>query len=403
MNQVVISGVGAVSAAGIGADVLWDAASKGISGMSDIQYEWEPHNPNVIFHGGIVKGFNFTDHFERSEQILYDPFTYYALLATKEAIKDSGLSDKEIAGSRTAVIFGTGLGGASTFDLTSYKQYALNEKRLSPFTVPKIMPNAAASHICIKHKINGPSYTIATACASSTQAIGLGMSLIKSGIVDRAIVGGSEAMISPGVMRTWEVMRALSPTAIRPFSKDRDGTALGEGSGMLVLENEAINRARNGNYVARIIGYGTTTDGKDIVKPDLDGAAAAMTAALTNARISNSDIDYINAHGTGTKLNDANEVAAIKRVFNSHISKLSVSSTKPVTGHVLGGTGALEAIITAKAIQNQFIPPTINYNEPDEECDINITPNTGIQKQINYAISNSFAFGGINAVIVLSQ
>ena len=400
---VVISGMGAVSAAGLNVTELWNCAAQGISGIHTFSYDWAPHSPNVIFHGGKVQGFNFTDYFERSEHLLYDPFTAYALVATKEAIKNSELTEDELSGSRTAVIFGTGLGGASTFDLTSYKQYALNEKRLSPFTVPKIMPNAAASHICIKHKINGPSYTIATACASSTQAIGLGMSLINSGIVDRAIVGGAEAMISPGVMRTWEVMRALSPTSIKPFSKDRDGTALGEGAGILILENEAINRARNGKRIARIIGYGTTTDGKDIVKPDLDGAAAAMTAALTNARISNSDIDYINAHGTGTKLNDANEIAAIKKVFGSYADKLSISSTKPITGHVLGGTGALEAIITAKAIQEQFIPPTVNYNEVDEECNLDITPNIGKQRQIKYAMSNSFAFGGINAVIVLSQ
>jgi nodulation protein E len=401
--NIVISGMGAVSAAGIGVDILWDKAAKGISGIHKFTYDWEPHNPNVIFHGGKVTGFNFTDHFEKSAQLLYDPFTAYALVATKEAIKNSGLADDELSGSRTAVIFGTGLGGASTFDLTSYKQYALNEKRLSPFTVPKIMPNAAASHICIRHKINGPSYTIATACASSTQAIGLGMSLIASGIVDRAIVGGSEAMISPGVMRTWEVMRALSPTSIKPFSSDRDGTVLGEGAGMLVLENESINIARNGNRIASIIGYGTTTDGKDIVKPDLEGAVSAMTAALTNARISNSEIDYINAHGTGTILNDANEANAILNVFRSNADILSVSSTKPITGHVLGGTGALEAIITAKAIQNQFIPPTINHTLMDENCKLDITPNIGKRRQIKYAMSNSFAFGGINAVLVLAQ
>lgn len=394
--------MGAVSAPGLGVNKLWKYASEGISGIDTFTHEWELHQPNVIFHGGKVRGFNFNDHFNKTDLLFYDPFTSYALIATREAIKDSGLTKDELSGSRTAVIFGTGLGGASTFDFTSHRQYALNSKKLSPFSIPKIMPNAAASHICIENSINGPSYTIATACASSTQAVGLGMSLIKSGIVDRAIVGGSEAMISPGVMKTWEVMRALTPTSIKPFSKDRDGTVLGEGAGILILEEGTINKARNGNRIARIIGYGTTTDGKDIVRPDLEGAVTAMTSALSNARISASDIDYINAHGTGTKLNDANEIAAIKKVFGSYADKLSISSTKPITGHVLGGTGALEAIITVKAIQEQFIPPTINYNELDEECNLDITPNTGKQRQIKYAMSNSFAFGGINAVLIFA-
>jgi nodulation protein E len=403
MKNVVISGMGAVTAAGIGIDKLKHAAFNGISGIHDFEYEWSGHNPNTIFHGGKVRDFVFTDHFDRSAELIYDKFTAYALVAVREAIERSSLTAKEIAGPRTAVIFGTGLGGASTFDLTSYKQYSLNEKRLSPFTVPKIMPNAAASHICIQHKITGPTFTIATACSSSTQAIGLGLQLIRSGTVDRAIVGGSEAMISPGVMKTWEVMRALSPSSIKPFSKNRDGTVLGEGAGILILESEESNLAREGSYHAKLVGFGTTTDGKDIVKPDLDGAVSAMQAALDDANLHPSQIDYINAHGTGTQLNDANETAAIKKVFERFSNTLHVSSTKPITGHVLGGTGAIEAIVTVLAIQNDYIPPTINFEEVDEACDLNITPNVGQAKPIRYALSNSFAFGGINAVLAFEN
>jgi len=404
MKNVVVSGMGAVTAAGIGIEKLKHAAFNGISGIEKIEYEWSsPHQSISVHQGAKVKDFTFTDHFDRSAELVYDKFTAYALVAVREAIQNSGLTEEEIAGSRTAVIFGTGLGGASTFDHTSYKQYALNEKRLSPFTVPKIMPNAAASHICIQHKITGPTFTIATACSSSTQAIGLGMQLIRSGVVDRAIVGGSEAMISPGVMKTWEVMRALSTTSIKPFSKNRDGTVLGEGAGILILESEEANNVRGGYHLAKLIGFGTTTDGKDIVKPDLDGAISAMKAALLDANLEPSQIDYINAHGTGTPLNDANEIAAIKSVFGEYANNLSISSTKPITGHVLGGTGAIEAIITVLALMHEFVPPTINYEEQDEACDLDVTPHKGKSRVIRNSLSNSFAFGGINAVLAFEN
>ena len=404
MKNVVVSGMGAVTAAGIGIEKLKHAAFNGISGIEKIEYEWSsPHQSISVHQGAKVKDFTFTDHFDRSAELVYDKFTAYALVAVREAIQNSGLTEEEIAGSRTAVIFGTGLGGASTFDHTSYKQYALNEKRLSPFTVPKIMPNAAASHICIQHKITGPTFTIATACSSSTQAIGLGMQLIRSGVVDRAIVGGSEAMISPGVMKTWEVMRALSTTSIKPFSKNRDGTVLGEGAGILILESEEANNVRGGYHLAKLIGFGTTTDGKDIVKPDLDGAISAMKAALLDANLEPSQVDYINAHGTGTPLNDANETAAIKSVFGEYANNLSISSTKPITGHVLGGTGAIEAIVTVLALMHEFVPPTINYEEQDEACDLDVTPHKGKSRVIRNALSNSFAFGGINAVLAFEN
>lgn len=402
-KDVVISGMGAVTAVGIGVERLKDAAFNGKSGIDTFEYEWSGHNPNTIFHGGKVKDFVFTDHFTKSQELLFDPFTAYGLLATQEALENSGLTDEDIAGSRTAVIFGTGLGGATTFDQTSYRQYDLKEKRLSPFTVPKIMPNAAASHICIKYKINGPSFTIATACASSTQAIGIGLNLIRSGIVDRAIVGGSEALISPGVMRTWEVMRALSTDALRPFSKDRSGTVLGEGSGMLVLESVESIKKRNGKALAYLMGFGTTTDGVDIVKPDIVGTTLAIEASLLDAGVSRQQIKYINAHGTGTILNDANECAAIRKVFGKHADNLSVSSTKPITGHVLGGTGALETIITVLAMEHSYVPPTINYNEFDLACDLDVTPLRGKSADIPYAMTNSFAFGGINAVLTLGN
>lgn len=403
MNNVIISGLGAITAAGIGVDKLKQAAFSGTTCIHDIEYAWKGQDNNVIFHGGKVRDFKFTDHFNKSAELLYDPFTAYGLIAAKEAIENSGIPLEEISGTRTAVIFGTGLGGASTFDFTSYRIYSLHEKNVSPFSIPKIMPNAAASHICMQYKINGPSFTIATACSSSTQAIGLGLQLIRSGLVDKAIVGGSEAMISSGVMRTWEVMRALSPTSIKPFSKNRDGTVLGEGAGILVLESEEYNKARNGPVLAKLIGFGTSTDGKDLVKPDVEGASLAIKAALKDANLTPDQIDYINAHGTGTQLNDSNETAAIKNIFGNHAYNLSISSTKPIVGHILGGTGAVETIITVLAMQDSFIPPTINYEQPDENCDLDITPNVGKKKRVKHALSNSFAFGGINAVLALES
>ena len=403
MSDVIVSGLGAVTAAGIGVEKYKQALFNGKSCIHDIEYTWKGQDNNIIFHGGKVRDFNFTDHFNKSAELLYDPFTAYALVAAKEAIEHSGIPLEEIMGTRTAVIFGTGLGGASTFDFTSYRIYKLHEKNVSPFSIPKIMPNAAASHICINYKINGPSFTIATACSSSTQAIGLGLSLIRSGLVDKAIVGGSEAMISSGVMRTWEVMRALSPTSIKPFSKNRDGTVLGEGAGILVLESEEYNTARSGPKLAKIIGFGTSTDGKDLVKPDVDGATYAIKAALKDANLEPAQIDYINAHGTGTQLNDLNETNAIKNVFGDHAYNLSISSSKPIVGHLLGGTGAVEAIATVLAMQNEFVPPTINYEEQDINCDLDVVPNIGKNKRVRHALSNSFAFGGINAVIALES
>lgn len=400
MNEVIVSGVGSITAAGIGVEQLWNSAVNGISHINKYEEESRP-TPNLINNAGLINNLNLLDYFSKSELLGYDPFTCYALIALEEALLNANL--KDVSGSRTAVIIGSGAGGATTLENLYYRQYVLKEKKISPFTASKFMHNAAASNICIKKNINGPSLTIATACSASAQAIGLGVQFIKNGLADIVITGGTEAMVTHGLMKTWEAMKALSPTTIKPFSKNRDGTLLGEGAGIIVLESQKFNNKRNGPKLASLIGYGTSTDGKDIVKPDLDGITFCINNAIEDANINKNKIDYINAHGTGTFLNDITETAAIKEVFKSYSKEINISSTKPITGHTLGAAGAVEAIVTIKALQNNIIPPTINYEQFDTDCDLNYTISSAVNRDIEYALSNSFAFGGINASLVFKK
>ncbi|MEI8395711.1 MAG: beta-ketoacyl-[acyl-carrier-protein] synthase family protein [Rhodospirillaceae bacterium] len=304
---------------------------------------------------------------------------------------------------RTATIIGTGVGGQNTLDDSYKKLYGDNAARVHPFTIPRLMINAATSHITMEHGLTGPSFTIASACASATHAIGHAYQLIRGGIVDAAVTGGAEACVTVGTMKGWEAMRVMTADCCRPFSKNRNGMCLGEGAAIFVLESLEHAHARDAEMLAEIIGIGMTADAKDITAPDVGGASRAIVAALTDARINPDEVDYINAHGTGTAANDATETKAIHQSFGFHARRLAISSSKSMLGHALGAAGALELLATVESLRTGTIPPTINYAEPDPDCDLDYVPNQARQKDIRVAISNSFAFGGLNAVLAVRK
>lgn len=397
-SNIVVSGMGCITACGVGVDALWNSVKTNTSGIHPFQHDYDVGNKVNI--AAKIENFNHLDYFSRQTRI--DLFAAYAAIAAREAIVDSQLPQEILSDSRTGIVIGNGLPGAESIcNIITRLVEKSNKKDI--FTVPKAMTNAAISYICIENKIYGPSYPIGAGCAAGNQAIGLAFQLIRAGILDRAIVGGTEATIQPYVMRAWEYMNALSLTGSRPFTIDRDGVVLGEGAGILVIEKEEDVLSRNVKPLGRILGHSTSNDAFHLLQPDNVGLVKAMQSAIEDSGLSLSDIDYINAHGTGTELNDKNEIAGIRKVFGSHADSLPISSTKPIHGHMIAATGAIETIITIKAMQNNFAPPTINYTTPDPECDMDVIPNIGRNMNINYAMSNNFAFGGINASLVFGK
>jgi nodulation protein E len=356
-----------------------------------------------ISNVGEVRNYNPADHFEKKDLDMLDRFAQFCLYSARQAVADSGIQFTPALQSRTAVITGTGIGGEVMHDKIFVDLYKENKSRAHPFSIPMVMPNAGASQVSMAYGLTGPAYTITTACASSNHAIGNAFWLVRNGICDAAIAGGSETPIVYGYLKSWEAIRVVAPDTCRPFSKDRAGMILGEGGAMLVIETLESALARGAKIYAEICGFGMTSDASHITKPSQTGAEEAIKAALADAGLNPSDIDYINAHGTATLVNDAMEIAAIKNVFGDHARELAVSSTKSLHGHVLGGTSALEAVITAMAIHHDILPPTANYREPDPDCDLDVVPNASRPKTINHALSNSFAFGGLNAVIAFSK
>jgi nodulation protein E len=298
---------------------------------------------------------------------------------------------------------GTSIGGQGSMEAAYINLFKENKNRVNLFAIPRIMPNASASQITMEFGITGFSYAISTACASSNHAIGNAFWMVRNGICDMAITGGSETPLTFGFLKAWEALRVVDPETCRPFSKDRQGMILGEGGAVLVLETLESALERGVEIYAEIVGFGMSSDASHITKPDQRGPEKAMRMALKDAELSPDKIDYINAHGTGTLANDSLETAAIKSVFGEHANKLAISSTKSLHGHVLGGTSAVEAVITSLALKHQIFPPTANYTQPDAECDLDVVPNQSRTGEINYAMSNSFAFGGLNAVLVFSR
>ncbi len=399
-RRVVVTGMGAVSAAGVGADALWRAARDGRSCVGETQFS-RPYRGRIKI-SAQVQGFDAADHLEASVLPFCDPVTQYALTAADEAMAQAGLPRGQPLGPRTASIIGTGIGGMHTIEDGLY--LALVEQgRPAPLTVPRLIPSTPVSNVSIRYGATGPCFAVASACSSATQAIGIGAHLIRSGLIDRAIVGGTEECITNCGMLAWEALRVLTPDVCRPFSKGRNGMILGAGAAVFILEAEDVAQARGARALVELVGYGTTADAKDQVRPDAAGAAACMRQALQDADVRDEEIDYVNAHGTGTTVNDISESEALGMVFGKRLSQLPVSSTKPIHGHGLGAGGALELVVTIGAIRESVAPPTINWREADQKCPVDAVPNEARPMSIRTALSNSFAFGGINASLIVRR
>lgn len=396
--RVVVTGMGAVSAAGVGVGNLWTAAREGHSGIAEAKFERA--GPNRVRLAAQVPNFDPAQHVDTARLPYCDRFTQLAITAANEAVAQAGLPREHRLGARTSVILGTGVGGITTTEEILYNEYVA-KTRVPPLAVPRIMGSSAVSHISMMYGCTGPTFAVTSACSSSSQAIGLGLSLIRSGAIDRAIVGGSESSMTAMNIRVWELLRVLTPDACRPFSINRNGMVLGEGAAVLVLESEKAAADRGATPLVEIAGYGTTSDAFDIVRPDPQGAAAAMQQAIADAGLTPDDIDYVNAHGTGTVANDVAESDALARVFGGRLRGVAVSSTKPIHGHTLGAAGAIETVIAIEALRHGVAPPTINWLGADPKCELDPVANRARAVPIRAAMSNSFAFGGINACLVV--
>jgi nodulation protein E len=400
-RRVVVTGTGIISAIGNNTADFWKNIIDCKSGIGLYQH---PFADQIRFKNGAdVKSFDGSQHLEKGDLDLMDRFAQFAVVAAKEAIHQSGFTINEDNKYRTAVICGTGIGGIHAQEQSYFDLYRENKTRVHPLSIPKSMPNGAASNISMQLGVTGPVYTISTACASSNHAIGNAYWLIRNGVCDQAIAGGSETPFTYTFLKAWEAIRVVAPDSCRPFSKTRQGMILGEGAGMLMMESLESAQQRRATILAEIVGFGMTSDASHITKPDQKGAEQAMQMAIRDANIRPEQIGYINAHGTGTLVNDSMEVAAIKNVFREHASQLSISSTKSLHGHALGATSSLEAIATIMALKDGILPPTGNFEEKDEACDIDIVPNASRKKDIQYALSNAFAFGGLNAVLAFKK
>jgi len=405
-RRVVITGMGAVSSLGIGADKLWESIKIGRSGISIIERVDVSDLPTKV--KSEVKNFDPMNFVEKRELRRIDRFAQFALASTEMAVKNSKIDLNKVNKERMGVIIGTGIGGIETMVSQHNEFIEKGYRRVSPFFVPMMIPNMASGLIAIKYGAKGFNECSVTACASSTNSIGDAFKVIQRNDADVMIAGGAEAPITGLTLAGFCASKAMTTnhdpaTACRPFDLERNGFVLGEGAGVLILEELQHALSRGANIIAEVVGYGCTNDAFHITAPAEggEGAARCMKLAIEDADIKPSDIGYINAHGTSTKPNDKNETAAVKSVFGEHAYKIPISSTKSMTGHLLGASGAIEAIITASAIKEGFLPPTINYKTPDPECDLNYVPNKGYKAEINYALTNSFGFGGHNATLVL--
>jgi nodulation protein E len=401
MRRVAVTGIGVITALGHNAQEFWQALEAGRSGIAPI--EAVDRTLLRFANGAEVRSYAPAQYFDEKELGLLDRFAQFGVIAAREAIAAAGVQWTQELRESTAIITGSCVGGQSTEDDGFVNLYRNNIPRVNPFTIPRTMENAAASRISLETGVVGPTYTISTACSSSNHAIGQAFWMVRSGAAEMAITGGSEAVFSLGFLKAWEAMRVVSPDTCRPFSKDRRGLILGEGAAMLVLEPLDVARARGASILGEIVGFGMSSDAFHITQPSPDGAARAMRAALSDAGVEPSQIDYINAHGTATLANDAAETTAIRKVFGAHADRLQVSSTKSMHGHTLGAAGAIEAAATLLALRNGILPPTANFNQPDPACDLDVVPNVARPAAIEFALSNSFAFGGLNAVLAFRR
>jgi beta-ketoacyl-acyl-carrier-protein synthase II len=403
----VITGIGAFASTGKNANSFFETLLQGRSAIRRIQ-QFDP-TPLSIQIAAEVADYDPLSYFAAKRLDLLDRFSQFALLAAQEAMDSSGIQLRDEERPRFGVVTGTGMGGATTFDSGYYSLYVKQATRMHPFTIPKIMHNAATSQICMEFGAEGPSLTTATACSSSGHAIGEAFHFIKFGMADMMLTGGSEAPITFGMIRSWESVRVLASgngdpsKACRPFSLDREGMVMGEGAGMILLEELEHAKQRGAKIYGEIAGFGLSSDASHITQPSIDGPARAVRMAMAEANVNPEEVDYINAHGTGTRVNDVTETRVIKEVFGDHARKVAISSTKSMHGHVMGATGAVEMVATIQATDRGVIPPTANYTQPDPECDLDYVPNQAREKTVRVAISNSFAFGGLNAVLLVRR
>jgi len=401
MKRVVITGQGTINALGFDVPATLEAMREGRCGITEINVQ-DVERLSIRI-GGQVRNYLPEEYFNRQQIALYDRFTQFALLAANEAIGQSGLTFSGELAAEAGVVLGTSGGGMNTLDENYRSVYEEGKNRVHPFVVPKLMNNAAASHISMVHNLKGPSFTVATACASSNHAMGQAFQLIRSGISRAMVTGGSESMLCFGGIKAWEGLRVMSKDACRPFSANRNGMVQGEGAAVFVFEEYEHARARGADILAEVVGFAMTADASDIVMPSKHGAARAISGALRDARLSGDAVGYINAHGTGTAANDKTECAAVADVFGAHADRLMISSTKSMHGHLIGGTGAVELLACIMALREGVIAPTIGYEEPDPECSLDVVPNDAREADVDVVMSNAFAFGGLNAVLALRK
>src|SRR5450631_878794 len=401
MRRVAITGAGAISALGRNIAEFAESLAAGRGGIGQIE---STAVPTLRFQNGAeVKNYTHQPYFEDRRADFMDRFAQFAVIAAREAVQDAGVEWTPDLRETSAIITGSCVGGQSTEDIGFVELYQRGHNRVHPLTIPKTMANAGASHISMEFGITGPAFTISTACSSAAHAIGQAFQMVANGTSDLAITGGSEAPFSLGILKAWEAMRVVSPETCRPFSKDRRGMILGEGGAMLVLEPFEAAQARGARIHAEIVGFGMSADACHITQPSAEGAARAMRAALRDAAIQPEQVAYINAHGTATAANDPTETAAIRSVFGAHANKLAISSTKSMHGHALGAAAALEAVAAILTLRDGVLPPTANYRMPDPQCDLDVIPNRARPAQVEYVLSNSFAFGGLNAVLAFKK
>jgi nodulation protein E len=400
-RRVVITGVGAICALGHDARTLWAGMREGQSAIAPLTgFEDQAMRVKIAAQ---VRDYDPAQYFDSKKLPLLDRVSQFAVIAAREAVAQSGLTFDPLLAARTACVIGTGVGGEIAHDDASKRLYAEGNPRLHPLTVVRIMPSAPASQVSIEFGITGPTFGITSACATSNHAFAQALALVRSGMADAALAGGTEACITLGTLRAWEAMRILADDTCRPFCKQRRGLVLGEGAGVLVLEELEYARARGATILAELAGAGMSADAGDIVLPSPTGAASAISAALKDAQLNPDDIDYINAHGTATPANDPTETKAIHMALGDAVRKVAVSSTKAVHGHALGASGALEIVAALGALREGVIPPTANFVDPDPDCDLDYVPNTAREAPVRAALSNAFAFGGLNAVVALKR
>ncbi|HJZ53197.1 MAG TPA: beta-ketoacyl-[acyl-carrier-protein] synthase family protein [Candidatus Acidoferrales bacterium] len=396
-RRVAVTGLGIISPLGLNLEDSWKSLKLGLSGIGPIK---SVDCSALRFQNGAeVRDYEPLKHFEGGKDAYIDRFAQFSVVAAREALRNSGVQLTPELRENSAIVCGSAVGGQAAIESGFEDLWVQGRGRVHPLTIPKTMANAGASHIAMDMGLSGPTYTVSTACSSANHAIGQAFRLVRDGEAELAMTGGSEAMFTIGMLKAWEAMRVVAPDTCRPFSKDRRGLILGEGGAMMVLEPMEAAKARGAKIYGEICGFGMTADAHHLTQPTVQGPARAMRGALREAGLAPESVGYINAHGTGTPGNDPVESSAIREVFGAHADKIGVSSTKSMHGHVLGAAGALEAVATLLALYHGILPPTANYNERDPECDLDYIPNQPRALQVEAALSNSFAFGGLNAVI----